>query len=204
VDSISGKFLQRLGVFHLMADGAKFLFKEEPVPGHVNKLYFILAPALAMIPALTTVTVVPFGAYFDEAGRLVPLVLANVDIGLLAIFAVSSLAFTRSSLRAGPPTRNTPSSAACVPRRTLISYELSMTLAVLPVFSGSTRPAPRARWASPRSSNSRAKPDFIGSGYGFCSTMPLSAFIFLVALLPRRSPALRQPESSRSRRWFSH
>ena len=43
--------LQRLGVFHLMADGAKFLFKEEPTPQHVNKFYFILAPIVAMIPA---------------------------------------------------------------------------------------------------------------------------------------------------------
>ena len=58
---ILGKFLQRLGVFHLLADGAKFLFKEEPVPGHVNKLYFLLAPALAMMPALTTITVVKAG-----------------------------------------------------------------------------------------------------------------------------------------------
>lgn len=86
-----GTFLQRLGVFHLIADGAKFLFKEEPVPGHVNKLYFALAPAIAMMPALTTVTVVPFGAYFNHAGEVIPLVLANVDVGLLAVFAVSSL-----------------------------------------------------------------------------------------------------------------
>src|ERR1700677_2076857 len=40
---VLGPFLQRLGVFHLMADGLKFLFKEEQVPGQVNKLYFILA-----------------------------------------------------------------------------------------------------------------------------------------------------------------
>src|SRR5207248_1788776 len=86
---ILGRMLQRLGVFHLLADGLKFLFKEEPVPGHVNRLYFVLAPAIAMMPALTTVTVVPFGAYLDSAGHLVPLVLANVDIGLLAVFAVS-------------------------------------------------------------------------------------------------------------------
>src|SRR3954470_1940471 len=41
---ISGPFLQRLGLFQLMADGGKFMFKEDPVPGHVNKFYFILAP----------------------------------------------------------------------------------------------------------------------------------------------------------------
>ena len=68
---VLGPFLQRLGVFHLMADGAKFLFKEEPVPGHVNKFYFIIAPAVALIPALSTVVVVPFGAWFNAAGQLV-------------------------------------------------------------------------------------------------------------------------------------
>src|SRR5208282_4726935 len=82
---------QRLGLFHLLADGLKFVFKEEPVPGHVNKFYFGLAPVLGMIPAFTTVAVVPFGAYVASGGAIVPLMLANVDVGLLAVFAVSSL-----------------------------------------------------------------------------------------------------------------
>jgi NADH-quinone oxidoreductase subunit H len=60
-----GRFLQRLGVFHLMADGAKFVFKEDVVPGHVNKFYYYIAPLIALVPALTTVVVVPFGAYWD-------------------------------------------------------------------------------------------------------------------------------------------
>src|SRR3954466_16187425 len=88
---VIGPFLQRLGVFHLMADGAKMLFKEDPVPGHVNKFYFLLAPVLAVVPAFTTVAVVPFGVYLDETKNLVPLMLANVDIGILAVFAVGSL-----------------------------------------------------------------------------------------------------------------
>src|SRR4051812_48457958 len=62
---IFAPFLQKLGLFQLAADGGKFLFKEDPVPGHVNKFYFILAPILAMVPALTTIAIVPFGAYLD-------------------------------------------------------------------------------------------------------------------------------------------
>ena len=68
-----GKFLQRLGLFHVMADGGKMLFKEDSTPNHVNKFYFVLAPILAMIPALTTVTVVPFGAYLAANGQVIPL-----------------------------------------------------------------------------------------------------------------------------------
>ena len=88
---ILGPFLQRLGVFHLMADGLKMFLTEDPLPGHVNKFYFTLAPLVGMVPALSTVCVVPFGGYLDEAGHLVPLMLANVDVGLLAVFAVSSM-----------------------------------------------------------------------------------------------------------------
>src|SRR3954467_243902 len=84
-----GKFLQRLGVFHLMADGAKFLFKEEPVPGLVGKLYYVLAPVIALIPALMTVVAVPFGAYLEIAGRVVPLVLAHADISMLGSSAMA-------------------------------------------------------------------------------------------------------------------
>jgi hypothetical protein len=83
----------------------------------VNKLYFVLAPILAMIPALTTITVVPFGAYLERGGPGIPLALANVDLGLLAVFAVSSLGvYSASSSPAGPPTRSIRSSAACAPR----------------------------------------------------------------------------------------
>ena len=87
---VIGKFLQRLGVFHVMADGGKMLFKEDSTPGHVNKFYFIAAPLLAMVPALTTVAVVPFGAYLNETGSVVPVILANLDVGLLAVFAIAS------------------------------------------------------------------------------------------------------------------
>ena len=48
---IIAPILQRLGLFQLAADGGKFLFKEDPIPGHVNKFYFVLAPIVAMIPA---------------------------------------------------------------------------------------------------------------------------------------------------------
>src|SRR5512138_1592800 len=41
---VLGPFLQRIGVFHLMADGLKMFLKEDPLPGHVNKVYFMLAP----------------------------------------------------------------------------------------------------------------------------------------------------------------
>ena len=91
-----GPFLRGLGIFQPLADGLKFLFKEEIVPGHVNKIYYYLAPIIALVPALTTMTVVPFGEFFNQAGESIPLVLADLE-GNLFILAVSSLEFMASS-----------------------------------------------------------------------------------------------------------
>jgi len=176
-----GKFLQRLGVFHLIADGAKLLFKEEPVPGHVNKLYFILAPVLAMMPAFATVTVVPFGAYFNAAGDAVPLMLANVDVGLLAVFAVSSLGVYSLILAGWASNSKYPFLGGIRASAQLISYELSLTLSVVPVFLWINAPGTPGTMSLAKVVEFQSLPGFWGGAW-FLFLMPLSAFIFLVAL----------------------
>ncbi|MGA1115362.1 MAG: complex I subunit 1/NuoH family protein, partial [Opitutales bacterium] len=86
-----GPFLKGLGIFQPLADGLKFLFKEEIVPGHVNKFYYYLAPLVALVPALTTMTVLPFGQIYWEDGSVSTLALADLEVGILFVFAVSSL-----------------------------------------------------------------------------------------------------------------
>jgi NADH-quinone oxidoreductase subunit H len=181
--------LQRLGIFQLAADGAKFLFKEEPLPNHVNRLYYTLAPVIAMVPAFTTVTVVPFGAYLDSQGGVIPLVLANVDVGILAVFAVASLGIYSLILAGWASNSKYPFLGGVRASAQLISYELSMTLSVLPVFL----------WV-----NAPGMPGTLGfsrvvefqsgySGWGgtwFLFTMPVSALIFAVALFAETN---RQP-----------
>ena len=181
--------LQRLGVFHLAADGAKFLFKEEPTPSHVNKLYFILAPVIAMIPAFTTVTVVPFGAFFDASGHLVPLVLANVDIGLLAVFAVSSLGIYALILAGWASNSKYPFLGGVRASAQLISYELSMTLAVIPIFLWINTPGQTASLSLTRVVAFQSLPGF-GGGAWFIFVTPISALIFLVSLFAETN---RQP-----------
>jgi NADH-quinone oxidoreductase subunit H len=181
--------LQKLGIFQLAADGGKFVFKEDPVPGHVNKLYFIAAPILAMIPALTTVVVVPFGAYLDSAGKLVPLVLANVDIGLLAVFAVSSLGVYAVILAGWASNSKYPVLGGVRASAQLISYELSMTLSVLPVVLWINAPGGQGTLSLFDVVQFQSQPGFWGGAW-FVFTMPLSAFIFLVALFAETN---RQP-----------
>lgn len=176
-----GVFLQKLGVFHLMSDGGKLLFKEEPVPGHVNKFYFILAPALAIMPAFTTVAVVPFGAYFDAAGAAIPLVLANVDIGLLAVFAVSSLGIYSLILAGWASNSKYPFLGSIRASAQLISYELAMTMSVIPVFLWINAPGQPGTMSLAKAVEFQSLPGFWGGSW-FIVLMPISALIFLISL----------------------
>lgn len=184
-----GRFLQRLGLFHLLADGGKLLFKEDPLPGHVNKFYFLLAPLVALIPAFTTVVAVPFGAYFAAGGELVPLMLANVDVGLLAVFAVSSLGVYSLILAGWASNSKYPFLGGVRASAQLISYELSMTLSVLPVFLWINAPGQPASLSLVRVVEFQSQAGFWG-GTWFVMTMPISALVFLIAMFAETN---RQP-----------
>ena len=181
--------LQQLGVFQLLADGGKFLFKEEPLPDHVNRLYYTLAPVVAMVPAFTTVTVVPFGAYLGSEGRVIPLALASVDVGILAVFAVASLGIY-SVILAGWASNSKYSFLGGVRASAqLISYELSMVLAVLPVFLWVNEPGMAGSLSLARVVEFQSRPGFWGGAW-FLITMPVSALVFAVALFAETN---RQP-----------
>jgi len=181
--------LQNLGLFQLAADGGKFVFKEDPIPGHVNKFYFVLAPILSMIPALTTIAVVPFGAYLNQAGQWIPIVLADVDVGLLAVFAVSSLGVYAIILAGWASNSKYPFLGSVRASAQLISYELSMTLSVLPVFLWVNAPGGSGTLSLFDVVQTQSLPGLWG-GMWYALLMPVSAFIFLVALFAETN---RQP-----------
>lgn len=177
-----GRFLQRIGVFHLMADGGKLLLKEDPLPGHVKKVYFMIAPLLGLVPAFTTVAMVPFGAYWDATlGAIQPLILANVDLGILAIFAISSLSVYSLILAGWASNSKYPFIGAVRASAQLISYEISMTLAILPVFLWTNAPNLEGSLSLARVVDFQSQPGFFG-GMWFIFLMPVSALVFLVAL----------------------
>jgi len=186
---VLGTLLQKLGIFQLAADGGKFTFKEDPVPGHVNKFYFVLAPIASMIPALSTVAFVPFGAYFNAAGELVPVALAHVDVGLLAVFALGSLGVYSLILAGWASNSKYPFLGGVRASAQLISYELSMTLSVLPVFLWVNAPGGQGTLSLFDVVQSQSQPGFWG-GTWYVMTMPVSAFIFLIALFAETN---RQP-----------
>ena len=174
---IVGSLLKGLGIFQPLADGLKFLFKEEIVPGHVNKFYYYLAPIVALVPALTTMTVLPFGEFLDSDGNAVPLILADLDIGILFVLAVSSLGVYGIVLAGWSSNSKYPFLGGIRSSAQMISYELAMGLSLLPVFLWVSEPGTSASSLSlveiVRSQNA--------STWLFI-VQPLSALIFLIAL----------------------
>lgn len=172
---ILGNILTGIGLFQPVADGLKFLFKEEIVPGHVKKGYYYLAPILALAPALTTMVVLPFGRYVDASGVVQPLVLANIDVGILFILGVSSLGVYGIVLAGWASNSKYPFLGAIRASAQMISYELAMGLSILPVFM----------WAAaPGSDFGLSLFGVVESQAGFWLVIwqPLSAFIFLVSI----------------------
>lgn len=85
----------RVGPFGLLqpiADGLKFLLKEDVIPANVNKVLFILAPAIAVMTTLLAFSVVPFGPTSPDPEDFQFVIAPHIDIGIVFIFAIGSLA----------------------------------------------------------------------------------------------------------------
>ena len=174
---VIGPLLRGLGMFQPLADGLKFLFKEEIVPGHVSKIYYYLAPLVALVPALTTMTVLPFGEFVDSTGNKIPLILANLDVGVLFIFAVSSLGVYGIVLAGWSSNSKYPFLGGIRSSAQMISYELAMGLSLLPVFLWTSEPGSMVSSLSlVQIANAQ------DSSAWLVLVQPLSALIFLIAL----------------------
>jgi NADH-quinone oxidoreductase subunit H len=118
------------GLFQPIADAVKFLLKEDFTPGHVNKFYYWLAPCLAMVPAIATIAVVPFGSTLFG----VPMVIADINVGVLYVFAIASLGVYGIVIAGWSSNSKYPFLGAVRSTSQMISYELSLGLAVIPIF----------------------------------------------------------------------
>ncbi len=118
------------GLGQMVADPIKLLLKENFVPESVNKFYYDIAPKLTMIPPLLVLAVVPFGSTFLG----VPMVIANVDIGVLYVFAVSSLGVYGIVLAGWASNSKYPFLGGIRSSSQMISYELALGLSVVPIF----------------------------------------------------------------------
>tara|TARA_B100000315_G_C14595801_1_gene599165 strand:- start:4389 stop:5417 length:1029 start_codon:yes stop_codon:yes gene_type:complete len=122
------------GLLQPIADGIKFLMKEDIIPDGVDKPIFILAPAMMLIPALMTFAVIPFGASITLFGHLVPLQVADVNVGILYILALTSISVYGTVLAGWSSNSKYPLLGGLRSSAQLISYELAMGLAVISII----------------------------------------------------------------------
>ncbi len=118
------------GLLQPMADGLKFILKEDLTPNHVRKGYFWLAPALTMVPALLTCAVLPFGSsLFGEK-----MVIADLNVGPLFIFAIASLSVYGIVLAGWASNSKYPFFGGVRATSQMISYEICLGLSIIPLL----------------------------------------------------------------------
>jgi NADH-quinone oxidoreductase subunit H len=153
------------GIWQPIADGLKFILKEDYTPDHVRKVYFWLAPAIAIVPALLTIAVIPFGSRLGNQ----EMVIADLNVGILYTFGIVSLGVYGIVLAGYAANSKYPFLGGIRSSAQMISYEIAMGMSVVPLFllAGSLRLS-----------------DVIGyqTMHGWLIVkQPLSFFIFLVA-----------------------
>ncbi|MDP9230451.1 MAG: NADH-quinone oxidoreductase subunit NuoH, partial [Bacteroidota bacterium] len=119
------------GIFQPLADGGKLFFKEEIIPLASSKFLFVLGPTLAMITALMTSAVIPWGGTLHIFNRDVSLQIADINIGILYIFGVVSLGVYGIMIGGWASNNKFSLLAAIRGASQMISYELAMGLALI-------------------------------------------------------------------------
>ncbi len=123
------------GIFQPIADGGKLFFKEEIIPNTSNKLLFVMGPCLAMLTAMMTSAVIPWGnqIHFKLFGidRYVNLQIADINIGVLFIFGVVSLGVYGIMIGGWASNNKFSLMAAMRGASQVISYELAMGISLI-------------------------------------------------------------------------
>lgn len=132
----------------LIADTIKFLTKEDFIPPRGDKFLHTLAPCLALFPALVTFAVIPFGDVLIVGEREINLQVANLNIGILYIFAMTSLSVYGVVIGAWASNNKFSLLGGVRGSAQMISYEVALGLSVIGVLLvyGTLEPQEMVRW----------------------------------------------------------
>lgn len=119
------------GILQPLADGLKLFMKEEIIPNTSNRFLFILGPCLAMLTAMMTSAVVPWGSQVELFGRTIQLQIADINIGILYIFGVVSMGVYGIMIGGWASNNKFSLLAAIRGASQIISYELAMGLSLI-------------------------------------------------------------------------
>jgi NADH-quinone oxidoreductase subunit H len=186
------------GITHFVADALKFMAKEDFVPSKAHKFFFMWAPIMAMAPALIVSAIIPFGAPIcvghltDKLGpdgvcaQPLPLQIARLDAGLLFYFAISSLAVYGATLAGWASHNKWAMMGGLRASSQMMSYEVTMGMAVLGAFLvfGTLEPG-----AIVAHQSKLFDPSDLGHSWGIF-TQPLGFLLFLTAAIAetKRTP----------------
>lgn len=122
------------GLLQPLADGIKNILKEETLPRQASRIYFILAPMLAIVPALMTMAVVPLASPLPTPWGLVDMVIADVPIGILYILALTSLGVYGIVMAGWSSNNKYAFLGGLRASAQMVSYEVAMGMSLIPVF----------------------------------------------------------------------
>jgi NADH-quinone oxidoreductase subunit H len=119
------------GILQPLADGLKLFFKEEIIPDFSSKFLFVLGPCLAMLTAIMTSAVVPWGDKLHLFGRDISLQIADVNIGILYVFGVVSMGVYGIMIGAWASNNKYSLMGGLRAASQIISYELAMGISLI-------------------------------------------------------------------------
>ncbi len=118
-----------LGLLQPIADGVKLIFKEEFIPAQADKIIFILAPIITVLPALIIWAVIPWGSTITLFGRQIPLYLVDINVGVLYLMAVTSIGVYGMVLAGWSSNNKYALMGGLRASAQMVSYELALGLA---------------------------------------------------------------------------
>jgi NADH-quinone oxidoreductase subunit H len=122
------------GILQPIADALKLMIKEDITPTRADKWVFTVAPIIAMVPALITYAVIPFGSTVTVFGREITLYIADINVGLLYVVSVASVGVYGIILAGYSSNSKFPLLASLRASAQLISYEVAVTLTLVSVI----------------------------------------------------------------------
>lgn len=120
-----------MGLLQPIADGAKFLLKEDVIPDHVDKFLYLLAPCIAVITTMLAFAVVPFGPVSTVPGEFPFIIAPGVDLGIVFIFAVGSLAVYAIILGGWASNNKYSALGSMRASAQVVSYEIPLGMSVV-------------------------------------------------------------------------
>jgi NADH-quinone oxidoreductase subunit H len=122
------------GIWQPLADGLKFIFKEDLTPPYVHKPLYVAAPVIALVTALTSIAVIPVGPWISVAGVHTPLQITDVNIGLLIILGATSLGVYGIALSGWSSNSKYSMLGSLRASAQMMSYELALGLSLVGVL----------------------------------------------------------------------